>query len=105
MLELSPHTGVLRGSLLLARYEPYGRSRLTECRSPGATGAFPLSLRFRSRALLVRICRLPALCRSNFPPPVRLNRLLAPLWVFSLSPAISFPFPDVSANHDERSLD
>ena len=42
----------------------------------------PLNRRFRSCVLLVRIWRLPAFRLTNFPEPVRVNRFLAPLWVF-----------------------
>jgi hypothetical protein len=42
------------------------------------------SLFFRLRALDVRMCRANACCLTTFPVPVFLNRLDAPLCVFSL---------------------
>ena len=42
------------------------------------------SLFFRLRDLDVRICRANACCLTTFPVPVFLNRLDAPLCVFSL---------------------
>jgi hypothetical protein len=47
-----------------------------------STTTEPLSLRFRSRFLPVRIWRLPACFRINLPVAVLLNRLLAPLCDF-----------------------
>src|SRR2546421_10230821 len=51
--------------------------------STSATATVPLSVRFRLRVLLLRMCCLNALLRRNFPLFVRLKRLAAPRWVFS----------------------
>lgn len=72
-------------------YALYGINRLTAARAVGATTMERFNRRFRSRALLVRICLIPDLRRTTLPVPVRLNRLLAPLCVFSFCPAIVPP--------------
>src|SRR5690606_13113535 len=51
--------------------------------SCAATTVIPRRPRFRLVVLLVRMCRLNALLRMNFPEAVRLNRFAAPLCVFS----------------------
>src|SRR5215471_11498482 len=52
--------------------------------STAATVVVPFSPRFRFLVLLVRMCWLNALPRRNLPFLVRLKRLAAPRWVFSL---------------------
>src|SRR5437588_10509475 len=59
--------------------------------SADETSVVLLNLRFRFLFLLVKMCRLYAWLRINFPVPVRRNRFLTPVWVFRYCPAMSAP--------------
>ena len=61
----------------------YGSIRASLAESAFATTSVPRIWRFRFDDLLVRMCCLKALLRTNLPPAVFLKRFAAPLCVFS----------------------